>query len=111
MSTEPPRIALDDPAYSEAVDLITAASVTAIEMAGGDPQPTVRALAFVLSMYLDADRGLVTNKAIRERGEEIGKVVGSQIRWLREQRTSPEEPMLHVIVREIAERSQPASLN
>jgi hypothetical protein len=111
MSTEPPRIALDDPAYAQAVDEITAATVAAIEMAGGDPQPTVRALVLVLSMYLDADRGLVTNKAISERGEEIGKVVGGQIRWLREQRASPEEPMLHVIVREIAERSQPQNLN
>jgi len=104
-----PLIGLDDPDYNCAIQIITAATAAATSAAGGDPQPAVRALAFVLSMYLDADAAIATNQAIRYRGEEVGKVVAGQIRWMRENRDS--EPMLHAILREMAGRASSPWLN
>jgi hypothetical protein len=100
-------IDLDDPNYNHAIRIVTAATAASIKAADGDPQPAVRALAFVLSMYLDADASIATNRAIRERGNEVGKVVAGQIRWLRENREDEYEPVLHALMREMA-RSMPA---
>jgi hypothetical protein len=111
MPAEHQTISLDDPAYKQAIQMITAVTAAATEAAQGDPQPAVRALVFVLSMYLDADRQLTTNKGIRERGEEVGKVVAGQVRWMRDGRQVPDEPMLHAMMREMAGRASAPSFN
>lgn len=111
MSSEQQTIALDDPAYNRAIQLITAATMAATGDAGGDPQPAFRALVFVLSMYLDADKGLATNKAIRERGEEVARVVAGQVRWMREERETSGEPMIHTVLREMAGRAAASTIN
>ncbi|WP_454882625.1 hypothetical protein [Sphingomonas oryzagri] len=111
MSVDHETISLDDPAYNRAIQIITAATAAATHAAGGDAQPAVRALAFVLSMYLDADASIGTNKAIRERGDEVGKVVAGQVRWMRDNREIGDVPMLHAVMREMGGRAPATAIN
>lgn len=104
MASHRETISLHDPDHNRAIQIITAATAAATRATSGDPQPAVRALALVLSHYRDADRGLATNKAIRERGEEVGKDFAGLVRWMRGGREQPDEPILHALVREMAGR-------
>ena len=104
-------IGLDDPDDNRAIRIVTAATATATQAVGGEPQPAIRALAFVLSMYLDADASIATDRAIRERGDEVGRVVAGQVRWLRENRQDKREPVLHAFMREMAGRIPSPSVN
>jgi hypothetical protein len=104
-------ISLDDPAYSQAIRMLTAATAAATAAADGDAQPAVRALAFVLSLYVDADASIATNRAIRARGEEVGKVVAGQVRWMRENRDDENEPMLHAMMRAMAKQARATVVN
>lgn len=106
-----PMIGLEDPDYNRAIRIVTAATAAATQAADGDPQPAVRALAFVLSMYLDADASIATNRAIRERGDEVGRVVAGRVRWLRENREDEREPVLHALMREMTGRTSSPSIN
>lgn len=89
MASHRETISLHDPDHNRAIQIITAATAAATRATSGDPQPAVRALALVLSHYRDADRGLATNKAIRERGEEVGKDFAGLVRWMRGVRGQP----------------------
>lgn len=103
-------IGLDGPDYNRAIRIVTAAAA-ATQAADGDPQPAIRALAFVLSMHLDADASIATNRAIHERGDEVGKVVAGRVRWLRENRGDEREPVLHAFTRDVAGRLPAPSVN